>query len=148
MVGFHLYNWKNLVYLNQIFCVCSMCICMVRRSLFVRRSLGALSVFYFIACCFAWFNNIAYPNNQCYGPTGPKASQAQAFTFLVRDQCLGANIGSAHGPISLSKYLMHSSIGEVISGGETMHFWDQRAPWLEPLRGPNGLDLRRLKKDI
>ncbi|KAF4395970.1 hypothetical protein F8388_013139 [Cannabis sativa] len=29
-----------------------------------------------------------------------------------------------------------------------MHFWDLRAPWLEPLRGPNGLDLSRLKKDI
>ena len=25
---------------------------------------------------------------------------------------------------------------------------DLRAPWLEPLRGPNGLDLSRLKKDI
>ncbi|PHT94095.1 hypothetical protein T459_01977 [Capsicum annuum] len=22
-----------------------------------------------------------------------------------------------------------------------MRFWDLRAPWLEPLRGPNGLDL-------
>ncbi|KAF3644433.1 hypothetical protein FXO38_20174 [Capsicum annuum] len=29
-----------------------------------------------------------------------------------------------------------------------MHFSDLRAPWLEPLRGPNGLDLSRLKKDI
>ncbi|CAN4123206.1 unnamed protein product [Withania somnifera] len=29
-----------------------------------------------------------------------------------------------------------------------MRFWDLRAPWLEPLRGPNGLDLIRLKKDI
>jgi len=29
-----------------------------------------------------------------------------------------------------------------------MCFWDLRAPWLEPLRGPNGLDLSRLKKDI
>ncbi|PHT76213.1 hypothetical protein T459_19735 [Capsicum annuum] len=43
---------------------------------------------------------------------------------------------------------MHSPIGEVIFGGETMRFWDLRAPWLEPLRGPNGLDLSRLKKDI
>uniref|UniRef100_A0A0E0NEA4 Photosystem II D2 protein n=1 Tax=Oryza rufipogon TaxID=4529 RepID=A0A0E0NEA4_ORYRU len=38
--------------------------------------------------------------------------------------------------------------GDVIFGGETMRFWDLRAPWLEPLRGPNGLDLSRLKKDI
>ena len=29
-----------------------------------------------------------------------------------------------------------------------MRFWDLRAPWLEPLRGPNGLDLSKLKKDI
>jgi len=29
-----------------------------------------------------------------------------------------------------------------------MRFWDLRAPWLEPLRGSNGLDLSRLKKDI
>ncbi|KAI5647564.1 hypothetical protein M9H77_33569 [Catharanthus roseus] len=37
---------------------------------------------------------------------------------------------------------------QVIFGGETMRFWDLRAPRLEPLRGPNGLDLSRLKKDI
>jgi hypothetical protein len=38
--------------------------------------------------------------------------------------------------------------GWVIFGGETMRFWDLRAPWLEPLRGPNGLDLSRLKKAL
>ncbi|XLT86904.1 hypothetical protein HN873_008657, partial [Arachis hypogaea] len=43
---------------------------------------------------------------------------------------------------------MRSPTGEVIFGGETMRFWDLRAPWLELLRGPNGLDLSRLKKDI
>ncbi|KAK8508887.1 hypothetical protein V6N12_034988 [Hibiscus sabdariffa] len=107
----------------------------------------ALSVFGFIACCFVWFNNTAYPS-EFYGPTGPEASQAQAFTFLVRDQCLGANVGSAQGSTGLGKYLMRSPTGEVIFGGETMRFWDLRAPWLEPLRGPNGLDLSRLKKDI
>ncbi|KAK6767752.1 hypothetical protein RDI58_030988 [Solanum bulbocastanum] len=109
--------------------------------------LGALAVFGFIACCFVWFNNTAYPS-EFYGPTGPEASQAQAFTFLVRDQRLGANVGSAQGPTGLGKYLMRSPTGEVIFGGETMRFWDLRAPWLEPLRGPNGLDLSRLKKDI
>ncbi|OMP12580.1 Photosystem antenna protein-like protein [Corchorus olitorius] len=62
--------------------------------------LGALSVFGFIACCFVWFNNTAYPS-EFYGPTGPEASQAQAFTFLVRDQRLGANVGSAQGPTGL-----------------------------------------------
>ena len=63
-------------------------------------SLGALSVFGFIACCFVWFNNTAHPS-EFYGPTGPKASEAQAFTFLVRDQRLGANVGSAQGPTGL-----------------------------------------------
>jgi photosystem II CP43 chlorophyll apoprotein len=29
-----------------------------------------------------------------------------------------------------------------------MRFWDLRAPWLEPLRGPNGLDLNKIKNDI
>lgn len=43
---------------------------------------------------------------------------------------------------------MHSSTREVIIRGETMRFWDLRALWLEPLRGPNGLDLSRLKNNI
>ncbi|KAL5644485.1 hypothetical protein ACJX0J_000385 [Zea mays] len=105
-----------------------------------RRAFVALSVFGFIACWFVWFNNTAYPS-EFYGPTGPEASQAQAFTFLVRDQRLGANVGSAQGPTGLGKYLMRSPTGEVFLEGETMRFWDLRAPWLEPLRGPNGLDL-------
>ncbi|XP_039118937.1 photosystem II CP43 reaction center protein-like [Dioscorea cayenensis subsp. rotundata] len=46
------------------------------------------------------------------GPTGPVASQAQALTFLVRDQRLGANVGSAQGPTGLGKYLMPSPTGE------------------------------------
>jgi photosystem II CP43 chlorophyll apoprotein len=36
---------------------------------------------------------------------------------------------------------------KIIFGGETMCFWDFRGPWLEPLRGPNGLDLNKLKND-
>ena len=83
---------------------------------YLSYSLGALSVFGFIACCFVWFNNTAYPS-EFYGPTGPEASQAQAFTFLVRDQRLGANVGSAQGPTGLGKYLMRSPTGEVIFGG-------------------------------
>ncbi|KAL2926037.1 Photosystem II D2 protein [Bienertia sinuspersici] len=94
---------------------------------YLSYSLAALSVFGFIACCFVWFNNTAYPS-EFYGPTGPEASQAQAFTFLVRDQRLGANVGSAQGPTGLGKYLMRSPTGEVIFGGETMRFWDLRAP--------------------
>ncbi|KAL5646561.1 hypothetical protein ACJX0J_000240 [Zea mays] len=79
---------------------------------YLSYSLGALSVFGFIACCFVWFNNTAYPS-EFYGPTGPEASQAQAFTFLVRDQRLGANVGSAQGPTGLGKYLMRSPTGEI-----------------------------------
>jgi len=82
-----------------------------------------------------WFNNTVYPS-EFYGPTGPEASQAQALTFLIRDQRLGANVGSAQGPTGLGKYLMRSPTGEIIFGGETMRFWDVRAPWLKPLRVP------------
>jgi photosystem II CP43 chlorophyll apoprotein len=57
-----------------------------------------------IACCMVWFNNTVYPS-EFYGPTGPEASQAQSFTFLVRDQRLGASIASAQAPTGLGKYL-------------------------------------------
>jgi photosystem II CP43 chlorophyll apoprotein len=57
-------------------------------------------------------------------------------------------VASAQGPTGLGKYLMRSPTGEIIFGGETIRFWDFRGPWLEPLRGPNGLDLSKLKKDI
>ncbi|MDE5103068.1 MAG: photosystem II reaction center protein CP43 [Trichodesmium sp. St19_bin2] len=114
---------------------------------YLSYSLGALSLMGLIAAAFVWFNNTAYPS-EFYGPTNAEASQAQSFVFLVRDQKLGANIGSAQGPTGLGKYLMRSPTGEIIFGGETMRFWDFRGPWLEPLRGPNGLDLSKLKNDI
>ncbi|MEM1169097.1 MAG: photosystem II reaction center protein CP43 [Cyanobacteria bacterium P01_H01_bin.35] len=114
---------------------------------YLSYSLGALSLMGLIAAAFVWFNNTAYPS-EFYGPTNAESSQAQSFVFLVRDQKLGANIGSAQGPTGLGKYLMRSPTGEIIFGGETMRFWDFRGPWLEPLRGPNGLDLNKLKNDI
>ena len=58
-------------------------------------------IFGFIACCFVWFNNTANPSD-FDGPTGPEASQAQAFTFLIRDQRLRPNVGSAQGPTGLT----------------------------------------------
>ncbi|KAI5431548.1 hypothetical protein KIW84_035655 [Lathyrus oleraceus] len=116
----------------------------VRRALvwsgeaYLSYSLGALAFFGFIACCFVWFNNTAYPS-EFYGPTGPEASQAQTFTFLVRDQRLGANVGSSQGPIDLgpngldlsrlkkdiqpwqehrsSKYMTHAPLGSLNSMG-------------------------------
>lgn len=114
---------------------------------YLSYSLGALSMMGFIASVMVWYNNTAYPS-EFFGPTGPEASQAQALTFLIRDQRLGANVGSAQGPTGLGKYLMRSPSGEIIFGGETMRFWDFQGPWLEPLRGPNGLDLNKIKNDI
>ena len=114
---------------------------------YLSYSLAALSVMGIAASIFIWYNNTAYPS-EFYGPTGPEASQAQAFTFLVRDQRLGANITSAQGPTGLGKYLMRSPSGEIIFGGETMRFWDMESPWLEPLRGPNGLDINKIRNDI
>ncbi|MGB7429867.1 MAG: photosystem II reaction center protein CP43 [Microcoleaceae cyanobacterium] len=114
---------------------------------YLSYSIGALSLMGFICAAYVWFNNTAYPS-EFFGPTNAESSQAQSFTFLVRDQKLGANIGSAQGPTGLGKYLMRSPTGEIIFGGETMRFWDFQGPWLEPLRGPNGLDLNKLKNDI
>ncbi len=88
---------------------------------YLSYNLTAIFIFGFTACCFVWFNNTAHPS-EFYGPIGPEASQAQAFTFLVRDQCLGANVGSAQGPTGLGKYLMHSPTGEIIFGGETKRY--------------------------
>lgn len=114
---------------------------------YLAQSLGNICGQAFIATAFIWFNNTAYPS-EFYGPTAPEASQAQALTFLVRDQKLGANVVTAQGPTGLGKYLMRSPTGEIIFGGETMRFWDLKAPWLEPLRGPNGLDLKKIQNDV
>ncbi|CAF2379904.1 unnamed protein product [Brassica napus] len=86
-----------------------------------KRSLAALSVCGFIACCFVWFNNTAYPS-EFYGPTGPEASQAQAFTFLVRDQRLGANVGSAQGPTGLATEINAVNYVSPRSWLSTSHF--------------------------
>jgi photosystem II CP43 chlorophyll apoprotein len=60
------------------------------------------------AAVFVWYNT-AYPS-EFYGPTGPEASQAQAFTFLVRDQRLESKCSFCKGPTGLGKYLMRSQV--------------------------------------
>ena len=76
----------------------------------------------------------------------------------------GVAIASFHLPCSRSTSWSQCRVGsradrsweisnEISNGrdhlrGETMRFWDFRGPWLEPLRGPNGLDLSKLKSDI
>ena len=109
--------------------------------LYLTYSLSAISLCGYIAGVFVWFNNTAYPS-ELFGLSGPEASQAQAFTFLVRDQkLLGNKIASQQGPTGLGKYLMRSPSGEIIFGGETMRSWSMQAPWVEPLRRPSGLDI-------
>ena len=114
---------------------------------YLSYSLAALSLMGFIAAVYAWYNNTAYPS-EFYGPTGPEASQAQAFTFLVRDQKLGLKVASSQGPTALPKYLMRSPTGEVIFGGETMRFWSMQAGWVDPFVNATGLDIKKIQYDV
>jgi photosystem II CP43 chlorophyll apoprotein len=114
---------------------------------YLSYSLSALSLCGFICSVYSWYNNTAYPS-EFYGPTGPEASQAQGFTFLVRDQKLGINVTSSVGPTALGKYLMRAPTGEIIFGGETMRFWSMQANWVEPLRTSFGLDINHIQSDI
>jgi len=109
-------------------------------------SLSALSLCGFSAAVFSWYNNTAYPS-EFFGPTGPEASQAQTFTFLLRDQRLGLDPQTAQGPTALGKYLMRAPTGEIIFGGETMRFWSMQGSWLVPLRASTGLDLVKITLD-
>ena len=80
---------------------------------YLAYSLSAIALCGLVAAIYSWYNNTAYPS-EFYGPTGPEASQAQGFTFLVRDQKLGIKIASSQGPTALGKYLMRSPTGELI----------------------------------
>ena len=110
-------------------------------------SLAALSSMGFTAAVFSWYNTTAYPS-EFFGPTGPEASQAQSFLFLMRDQRLGVEASISQGPTSLGKYFMRAPSGEVIFGGETMRFWTMQGAWVEPLRSSFGLDVEKLRGDV
>jgi photosystem II CP43 chlorophyll apoprotein len=114
---------------------------------YLSYSLSAISLLGFIAAVYSWYNNTAYPS-EFYGPTGPEASQAQGFTFLVRDEKLGIQVASSQGPTALPKYLMRSPTVEIIFGGETMRFWSMSSNWVEPLRSSFGLDIYKIESDI
>ena len=114
---------------------------------YLSYSLSAIAFSGFIAAIYSWYNNTAYPS-EFYGPTGPEASQAQRFTFLVRDQHLGLLIAPGQGPTALGKYVMRSPSGSIIFGGETMRFWSISASWLSPLRTSVGLDISKISCDI
>ena len=114
---------------------------------YLSYSLSAIASCGSIAAIYSWYNNTAYPS-EFFGPTGPEASQAQGFTFLVRDQKLGIKIATTQGPTALGKYLMRSPTGEIIFGGETMRFWSMQGGWVEPLRTSYGLDIYKIQSDI
>jgi photosystem II CP43 chlorophyll apoprotein len=114
---------------------------------YLAYSLSSLSVSGLICATYSWYNNTAYPS-ELYGPTGPEASQAQGFTFILRDQKLGISVESVQGPTSLGKYLMRSPSGEIILGGETMRFWSMQGSWIEPLRTSYGLDIFKIRTDV
>ena len=97
-----------------------------------------------IAAIYGWYNNTAYAS-EFYGPTGPEASAAQSFTFLVRDEKLGMLIPSSAAATGMGKYLMRSPSGEIIFGGESMRFWALTAVWHESLRTSKGLDIYKIQ---
>ena len=152
LIGGHFYVGFNSLF-NGLFHILSRPYSLIVRAFtwsaeaYLAYSLLALFIYNFIAATYSWYNNTAYPS-EFYGPTGPEASQAQAFTFLVRDQKLGVKVSSSQGPTALGKYLMRSPSGEIILGGETMRFWSAQCAWLEPIRSSKGLDIFKLKNDV
>ena len=103
-LGFLMYCWWYLAHLLQSHLLGHDVLSFGQVKLTYHTVLAALSLMGLTAAVFVWYNNTAYPS-EFYGPTGPEASQSQAFTFLVRDQRLGANVASAQGPTGLGKYL-------------------------------------------
>ena len=104
-VRFHLYlQWYLACILTKPF-AWDHCAFVWSREAYFSYSLSTL--FGFIDCCLVWFNNTTYPS-ELYGPINREASQVQAFTFLVKDQYLGASVESTQGTTTLDKNLMCS----------------------------------------
>ena len=101
---------------------------------YLSYRLGALSGFGFIACCFVWFNSTAYPS-EFYEPIEPE-SFSSSTTFLIRDQHLGANVGSSQGPTGLGKYLMCFPMREVIFWRENYVFLGSSCSVVRTSKGP------------
>jgi len=115
---------------------------------YLSYSLSSLAVCGLLAAVYCWYNNTAYPS-EFYGPTGPEASQAQSFTFFIRDQKLGVHVSSSQGPTALGKYIMRSPDGSIIFGGETMRFWSVSVGgWIEPLHTSKGLDIDEMQVGV
>jgi photosystem II CP43 chlorophyll apoprotein len=96
----------------------------------------------FTASLYSWYNNTAYPS-ELYGPTGPEASQLKL--PILRSRRLGANVSSAQGPTGLGKYLMRSPSGRNYLRWVKQCVSGIYVTVVEPLRGPNGLDINKIK---
>ena len=142
IIGGHI--WIGLICIGGIWHVITKPFGWVRRAFiwngeaYLCYSLGALSFMSFIASAYIWFNNTAYPS-EFYGPTTPKPPRPRASPSWCATSAWAPTSVPPWAPPASGKYLMRSPTGEIIFGGETMRFWDFRGPWLEPLRGPNGL---------
>jgi hypothetical protein len=88
-----------------------------------------LYFFGFVTRCFVWFNSTTY-SSKFYRPTKPEALKTQVFTFPVRDQSLGPDVGSVQGPKGLlGKFLMRSQ-------REGSLFEGKLCIWMAPTKRP------------
>ena len=97
---------------------------------YLSYSLAALSLQGFIACCMVWFNNTVYPS-EFYGPTGPEASQSQAFTFGVFTHGLASSKAVMHSPSPCWHFGDRKQTGTLPAGSFCGLSWDSGARRLQ-----------------